>query len=85
MILKDYIKFLEAMPEETKELEVFGLRGDDGPRPVEDYDLPDALNIYCYAPDGRPISDEGPAWYISEVTPEANTDPDHLVKKVAMI
>jgi hypothetical protein len=64
MLLKDYIKFLQNLPEQALDTEVMILRGENGPTPVEDYDLPDLAPVYAYAPSGTPTSDEGPVWHL---------------------
>jgi hypothetical protein len=80
MTLKDYIAKLQELPQD---LEVFISDNEFGPTPVEQRDPAAVTNVYAYAPEGNPTTDEGPAWY--ELLSESDNDPDHLVKKVVML
>jgi hypothetical protein len=89
MILKDYIAKLQELPQD---LEVFASRGEWGPVPVSDPlhlgngETPSVASVYAFTPDGKPQTDEGPAWYEDfNPNPVIDVESDYTRKKVVLL
>lgn len=81
MILKDYIAKLQELPQD---LEVFAARGEWGPVPIEERQMPAIQPVYAFTPDGKPMSDEGPCWY-EDNDPDLDEGADYTKKKVVLL